>query len=1368
MKNRIVTVSVGLFVVLSGITFGAELRERIPLDKGWQSAKTNQGQIFDRIPSSQVKWQDHKIEGMPLPAGRNDVYQGWYRCRVTVPANFQSGTVWLRMENWLAAKTACWVNGRRLEKEYWTGFLPAEWRVDEFLKPGSENEIVLCFWSLDWAKVALKDKAITKESEAGREFTFLVSNAKAAGNIRYLVPTAYGNGDATLCYVGPTGPVVLERRGKTFINNILTQPGIEGPKLTVKTDIYRYDKTAKELTLRYEVYDGNRLIARKESPWQAGRGDTFPCPGAELWWPQAPKLYRLEVTLCEGGTAIDKQIVRIGFREVKTQGRKVLLNGVVYHPFGTSSMAIDMVYVMGSLQKGDGCEVFWHATKENIRKMLRLLKSQNIRMIRMGQAVYPEAYFDAADEEGFLVMAESALNNSCCWLGIEIDEFWQHWRENMLGLVRRSGNHPSIVSWSLGNEVGHGGRGKIAYPKMAKVVKEIKKLDPTRLISCSGDGDVGGCADVVNIHYPQCGPGGSLFPGQDFPRSAFWLGRVDVWPNYYDVADQKLKEKPFFIGEWDTLFGHPPQTFACAFGDEAFVGGCPGSGPEQAFLQNQILHGRVIRQFIEGYRYNGVSYPSPWCMFPYMAGMYPQRNISLIAEAYAPELVMLMPQPECFFSEGRISTTAVIFNDTLTGKEYVGIFRLEVGNKVAGGNWNLWYNVTPHGRVIESFGKIPPGGKVERKLRFQLPPVDSPTPVRLYVIVNGDSATVARRTYEWTAYPRSGPVEPKYQTETVGLFDPQGGLSKALADFGLKHIRLTPKFDKLSDCRAVLIAENSLAIIPSDRLSALKDFVRRGGRMICLQQDNYPNLLPENVVLPGAGVQNTYNFIRAENHPILKDITNDQLCLWGKDLLVSRAPLHKTDLEGIRYLVDCGVSGFGGLSVTSLAEVRQGDGVFLLCQMLIEKNVGASPGARRILMNMIRYALDFDKDQPQAVPVTVLSKDAGQWQQRFKEAKVTPGRGMENKNPATVFWCDDAESLNDQVVNQVKTGGTLVLYNLDLKQLAAVNKWFGLSVAFRQRPEVNKWWFSNKTHQTNLLDGVSNQDMFFIASELVVGAVFEKIENVLRYPIDIGSQGGLVPACEPVGLCQIVIGKGRLVFCQLNCFDSTNYKKEGRRIFLQLLYNLGLRPESSAPTLEKVVNYYPIDIRKQANMAFRDDQTNDGKGGWFDQAQNDLREFPLDQKVFAGATFDIIDPAKNGGKSCIVLKSGHTPTMPAEVTGVRVEQKANAFCALIGVSWGPLPPGTEIGKIVLHFDDGTTGALPIQYGLHVTEWWSGPELLEKAKPGWVGSNPVQSPIVIYKPRWENPSPGKKIMTMDLISNNAKCPLGIIAVTAETQ
>ncbi len=1342
-------------------------RVRLSLDRGWQAIRIEHAKMSEAIPSATEGWKDHDISGMPLPAGSGDVCQGWYRCRVTVPADWKAGTVWLRMENWRAARVACWVNGRRVKTEYWTGFLPVEWRIDELIKPGQENEIVLCFWSLDWARVQLKDKAITKDSEAGKEFAFLLPEAKQAGDVRYLVPTAYGNGDPSLCFVGPTGPIVLDWRNRVFIDSVLTSSRIDGPKLTVRTELRQADRTTKEIVLRCELFDGaKRIVQQERSHWLGDSDlpltDAFVCPGAELWWPDSPKLYRLEVTLCEGTTPIDKKVVQVGFREVKTQGREVLFNGVVYHSFGASSMALDMVRFMAFLEKASVGDCFWHAKKDDIRKVFRLLKSQNIRMARLGQATYPEAYFDAADEEGFLLMAESALCNSCANSGIELDEFWDHWRDHMLGLVRRSGNHPSIIAWSLGNEVGHGGRGKVAYPRMAEVVKAIRSLDPSRLISCSGDGDVGGCADVVNLHYPQCGPGGSPYPGQDYPRSAFWLGKVDVWPSYYDVGDQKLKDKPLFFGEWDSLFGHPPQTFACVYGDEAFVGGAPGTGPEQTFLQNQVLHGQVVRQFIEAYRYNGVSHPSPWCLMPYMISFHPQHNVSSVAEGYASEMVMLLPMSECYFGEGEVSCKAVFFNDTPTSKDYTAYFRLEVGNKVANGSCGLWYGTDHAGFVIERLGKVSAGGKVEKALRFRIPPVDSPTPVRLYIIVNGDSTTVVRRTYEWMAYPKLGPVEPKYRKDVIGVFDPQGAVRKILADGGVNVLPLTGNFERISDCRVVLLAENSLGSASMEKMGDLKRFVEGGGRVICLQQDRSLDWLPANLLLTGLEVQNTHNFVRSDSHPVTQGVTNDQLRLWGQDLTVSRSPIMKSDSPGIRYLVDCALAGFAGMSTASLVELRYGDGIYLLCQMLLEKNINASPGAERVLRNMIRYAIDY---QPEAeAELTILSKSSGEWRKRFGDAGV---RG-DGKGQKAVIWCDDTSLLSDQIVARVNGGDTLVLYDLDPKSLAESNKRFGLSVAFRQRPEVKKWWFANKTFRTNLLDGVSNQDLFYISSEMAVGAVFEKIDEVMRFPIDISSQDGLVAACEPVGLCQIDVGKGRIVFCQLNCFATKHYGINGERVFRQLAANLGLASKAAIVTDVTGEKYTPIDLRHHANMGFEDPREGDGQGGGFDQGKNDLGRFPVAQKRFSDVSFEIIDPGSNAGKSCILLRSAHTQTMPDVVRGITVKGRIDELAGLLASAWGPLAQGREIARIVLRYQDGATADLPIQYGRHVTDWWDSPQLLSSARPGWVGSNVIHSPITVYLARWKNPRPKQVVIGLDIVSSNTKCPLTIIGLTGVTK
>jgi len=170
-----------LGLLISSIAFGESpisARERLPLDHHWQVMKLEHATLSESIPSNADAWKDHPIQELPLSTQWGEICQGWYRCRFAVPADWTADrTVWLRMENWLAAKVACWVNGQRLSSEYWTGYLPAEWQIDSLLKAGAENEIVLCFWSTGWARVQLKNKAITNDSEAGQEFTFLLTDS---------------------------------------------------------------------------------------------------------------------------------------------------------------------------------------------------------------------------------------------------------------------------------------------------------------------------------------------------------------------------------------------------------------------------------------------------------------------------------------------------------------------------------------------------------------------------------------------------------------------------------------------------------------------------------------------------------------------------------------------------------------------------------------------------------------------------------------------------------------------------------------------------------------------------------------------------------------------------------------------------------------------------------------------------------------------------------------------------------------------------------------------------------------------------------------------------------------------------------------
>ena len=73
-----------------------------------------------------------------------------------------------------------------------------------------------------------------------------------------------------------------------------------------------------------------------------------------------------------------------------------------------------------------------------------------------------------------------------------------------------------------------------------------------------------------------------------------------------------------------------------------------------------------------------------------------------------------------------------------------------------------------------------------------------------------------------------------------------------------------------------------------------------------------------------------------------------------------------------------------------------------------------------------------------------------------------------------------------------------------------------------------------------------------------------------------------------------------------------------------------------------------LDLTAVANRGFADDVSGDGKGGWTDQgAQNDLSGFDLRGKSnLKGVEFDIIDPEKNGGRSCVVLRGQNDMSVP--------------------------------------------------------------------------------------------------------------------------
>lgn len=133
----------------------------------------------------------------------------------------------------------------------------------------------------------------------------------------------------------------------------------------------------------------------------------------------------------------------------------------------------------------------------------------------------------------------------------------------------------------------------------------------------------------------------------------------------------------------------------------------------------------------------------------------------------------------------------------------------------------------------------------------------------------------------------------------------------------------------------------------------------------------------------------------------------------------------------------------------------------------------------------------------------------------------------------------------------------------------------------------------------------------------------------------------------------------------------------------------------------------PVDLRSVMNMEFRDETAGDREGGWTDQGSNDLRQLPAGSSRFDDIAFDIVDPAKNGGRSCVMLKGverGYFPECVSVKTNLRGRYLHLLHAAAFSSRGNPL-----CGTILATYADGSNQKIPVDWR-HVGDWWNAANL----------------------------------------------------------
>lgn len=245
----------------------------------------------------------------------------------------------------------------------------------------------------------------------------------------------------------------------------------------VRTDLEMDAEPGGTVTLVSEVVDGQgRVVAADRRACAAVVGAQTPAQdltvaAPALWSPDTPALYRVVSTLRVAGRVADRVETPFGIRRVEIDAvAGFRLNGQPLKLRG------------GCVHHDNGCLGACAFERADARRV-ELLKASGYNAIRTSHNPPSPAFLDACDRVGMLVMDEAFD----CWAQGKNPQdygrfFEAWWQRDVEAMVRRDWNHPSVVLWSIGNEIPEQATAEGAE-RGRRLSAFVRALDPTRPVA---------------------------------------------------------------------------------------------------------------------------------------------------------------------------------------------------------------------------------------------------------------------------------------------------------------------------------------------------------------------------------------------------------------------------------------------------------------------------------------------------------------------------------------------------------------------------------------------------------------------------------------------------------------------------------------------------------------------------------------------------------------------------------------------------------------------------------------------------------------------------------------------------------------------
>lgn len=528
----------GGFSLMGTLPAAAAVRDTISINCGWQFHRgdvkniselksTQGGDDVVNLPHDFLIGQDwvapdaserpdnsdagSNVRSRLSPRGFKEMGIGWYRYELTPKAEWKGKRIVLDFQGIMLVGDV-YLNGKRIGGTDY-GYLGFDIDLSKLLKWGQVNEIIV--------------KADTGKPNNSRWYT-------GGGLFRdvNLIVT-----DKNLYF--PRHPLFIRTVNNKEIKiraNILNLQKTKKPQIPVEVKILNAE--GKVVTLQKSELHFNAKWRDREYELPS-----ISLEDAKLWSPDSPYLYTAEVTLYDNEGNIADQIREpFGIRTIEmnpekgllVNGKKVLLKGYANH------------HTLGAL----GAAAYPRA----IEKRLKLIKEFGMNHIRTSHNPYSEDFLKLCDKYGILVVDELYDKWLTQYAGGRVE--WESlWQKDIPEWVKRDRNHPSVILWSLGNELQQYSNlpfndwGVTAY----KIQKELlHRYDDTRLTTVamhpryrnletdSIPADLAVATEVNSYNYRYM-----YFPGdmKRYPEKTFYQSEASVaamGPNFYEMDLDKV------------------------------------------------------------------------------------------------------------------------------------------------------------------------------------------------------------------------------------------------------------------------------------------------------------------------------------------------------------------------------------------------------------------------------------------------------------------------------------------------------------------------------------------------------------------------------------------------------------------------------------------------------------------------------------------------------------------------------------------------------------------------------------------------------------------------------------------------------------